>query len=72
MRILEAKILNVLNAGGGGGGGGGGITGGVAQEYTAPAGTNPTGIVIARAATDIAINTTDTSIYWFTSGAWIP
>ncbi len=69
MRILEAKILIALNRGQGGGGGGGGISA-PAQTYTSTAGTNPTGLVTPRAATDIAINLTDGSIYWYFNGAW--
>jgi len=72
MRVLEAKILlSLANGAGGGGGGGGGITQ-VAQTYAATAGTNPTGILASRGATDVAINTTDGSIYWYFSGAWTP
>lgn len=68
-RILEAKILNVLRGSSGGGGGGGASS---PQTYAATAGTNPTGILAARASSDIAINTTDGSIYWYYNGSWNP
>lgn len=43
---------------------------GLPQSYAAPGGTNPTGILTARGATDFAINTTDGSFYLFFNGAW--
>ena len=64
-RQLESKLLYLSNLGGSGGSS-------APQTYAAAGGTSPTGILTARGTTDIAINTTDGSIYWYYSGSWNP